>query len=240
MTTGISLVRENAEAMQPPRMLWVSFPLGRPLGRAGDAAFQHRVIAHALDLLERPTGPVLEDFPEDMGTEEVVDSAPACPVSFAVKRGESDQWVDRLLREFDSLRPWYDLSLRRRGRTTVGLSGDDMEEILPKLASWLDDTAQAMPEFVWFKRAIEDAKAWYAEALTAQPGNYPPGYGEQLLWEQTVLGDALKQYYDYFQGQPGKALFARLVASRASVGGSTGGAELLREAPAHDDSGGKT
>ena len=69
MTTGISLVRENAAAMRPPRMLWVPFPLGRPLGRAGDAEFQHRVIAHGLDLLHRPSGPVLEDYPEDMDEE---------------------------------------------------------------------------------------------------------------------------------------------------------------------------
>ena len=32
MTTGISLVRENTASMRPPRALWVSFPLGRPLG----------------------------------------------------------------------------------------------------------------------------------------------------------------------------------------------------------------
>jgi len=61
MTTGISLVRENAATMQPPRSLWVTFPLGRPLGAPNDAAFQHRVIAAALDLLTRVSGiPMLE------------------------------------------------------------------------------------------------------------------------------------------------------------------------------------
>ena len=120
MTTGISLVRENAEAMQPPRMLWVSFPLGRPLGRAGDGEFQHRVIAHALDLLSRPKGPVLEDFPEDLD-EVLPEAAPACPVSFGTRRGGSESWRDRLLREYDSLKPWYELSLRTRARTTVGM-----------------------------------------------------------------------------------------------------------------------
>jgi D-proline reductase (dithiol) PrdB len=239
MTTGISLVRENAEAMQPPRMLWVSFPLGRPLGRAGDAAFQHRVIAHALDLLHRPDGPVLEDYPEDMD-EQVAEAAPACPVSFGPKRGDTQAWCDRLLREFDSLRPWYELSMRRRGRTTVGLSADGMQEILEKLSRWLDDPSQPMPDFLWFKRAIEDAKAWYAEALTAQPGEYPPGYGERLLWEQTTLGDALKHYYEYFHSQPDMALFARLVASREAMGGSTGGAEQLRGTADRNESGDDT
>ena len=134
MTTGISLVRENAEAMRPPRMLWVPFPLGRPLGRAGDAEFQHRVIAHGLKLLHRPSGPVLEDYPEDMD-EEMTEAVPACPVSFGSNRGDEDIWRDRLLREFDSLRPWYELSLRRRERTTVGLSNNGMEKILANIAT---------------------------------------------------------------------------------------------------------
>ncbi len=32
-TTGISLVREHTEVVRPPRALWVTFELGRPLGR---------------------------------------------------------------------------------------------------------------------------------------------------------------------------------------------------------------
>ncbi|MFT5449177.1 MAG: D-proline reductase (dithiol) PrdB, partial [Gammaproteobacteria bacterium] len=79
-TTGISLVRENTASFQSPRFLWVSFPLGRPLGAPGDSAFQHRVIAHALDLLRRPSGPVLEDFDEDMPADTA--EAFVCPVSF--------------------------------------------------------------------------------------------------------------------------------------------------------------
>ena len=52
-TTGISLVREHAETMAPPRSLWVPFALGRPLGAAGAAAFQHRAIAAALAIRRR-------------------------------------------------------------------------------------------------------------------------------------------------------------------------------------------
>ena len=33
-TTLIALVRGQAEAVAPPRALWVSFPLGRPFGVA--------------------------------------------------------------------------------------------------------------------------------------------------------------------------------------------------------------
>ena len=229
MTTGISLVRENAAALRPPRMLWVSFPLGRPLGRANDAAFQHRVIDSALALLQAPSGPVLADFPEDMG-QEIAEQPPACPVSFARKREDADTWRARLLTEMDSLRPWYELSLRRRGRTTVGICESPMEESLTRLADWLDEREQPLPDLGWFKRAIEDAKAWYGEAITGQPGDYPPGHAERLLWSDTQLGAAIKEYYARFRQHPDLAIFARLVASREAVGESTGGSEALRQA----------
>ena len=64
-TTGISLVRENAEALRPPRSLWVPFPLGRPMGSPHNEGFQHKVMSAALDLLNHEHGPILEDFGED-------------------------------------------------------------------------------------------------------------------------------------------------------------------------------
>src|SRR5258708_25479843 len=58
------LVRGQIEHTHPPRALHCEFPLGRPLGRPSDPAVQHRVLRAAFALLERPAGPVLEDFPE--------------------------------------------------------------------------------------------------------------------------------------------------------------------------------
>jgi len=62
-TVTIGLVREQIVSVAPPRGLWCDFPLGRSLGRPGDAEFQHRVLAHAFSLLGAE-GPVLEEFPE--------------------------------------------------------------------------------------------------------------------------------------------------------------------------------
>jgi hypothetical protein len=69
----------------PPRALWVSFEMGRPVGVPGDAAFQTRVLLAALKLLEADAGPLLEDFPEDAPVSDTPVSALACPVSFAGK-----------------------------------------------------------------------------------------------------------------------------------------------------------
>jgi D-proline reductase (dithiol) PrdB len=228
MTTGISLVRENTESMQPPRMLWVSFPLGHPLGKPGDAEFQHKVIGHALALLERPTGPVLEDFPLDVPHVDI-EQAPACPISFARPTVDDSTWQARLANELLLFRPWYDLGRRRRGRTTVGASDSSIDDILNRLAQWLDHPEGSLPDLKWFKYAIEDAKAYYSEALTAQPGDYPAGHVQKQFWNETVLGEGIKRYYEYFKSDPKLETFARLVATREAIGGSTGGDDMIHQ-----------
>lgn len=62
-TVALQFLRFVAEAVRPPRALLMPYPHGYPLGRPNAPDLQHRVIAAALALLERPgPGPVLEDF----------------------------------------------------------------------------------------------------------------------------------------------------------------------------------
>ena len=218
MTTGISLVRENAASLQPPRTLWVSFPLGRPLGVPGDPAFQHRVINAGLDLLSRSNGPVLEDFPEDAPQADA-EEAPACPVSFGT---DETTWQGRLNAELSSLAPWYQIGLRRRdGRTLVGVCNSDIPEIIKRFAEDLD--ADHLPtDLRWFKAAIEDAKSYYLEALTAQPGTYDAKQTYATLWHETQLGAALRQFHDGFLADAKLEGFARIVLPREAVAEDTG------------------
>ena len=196
-TTGISLVRENTEALRPPRFLWTTFPLGRPMGTPGDAPFQRRVILAALDLLNRKSGPVLEDYPEDAPTVEIEDH-PACPVSFARPSADVSTWDARLRNELLQMKPWYDLSRHRRGRTTVGVAKVPIDELAPRLAK------------------LEDLKAYYREALTAQPGTYDFAEIERTLWDETELGRAMRALDDLFAADPRLAQARRIIASRAA------------------------
>lgn len=221
MTTGIALVRENAEAMQPPRMLWVSFPLGRPLGKPGDAAFQKRVMLSALDLLQRKRGPVLENFPEDAPAV-AEEFASACPVNLAKQVSDGVTWQTRLAEEFRELSPWYDLSLRRRGRTTVGVSKTSVDAILKTLGELTDNPGQTLPELPWLKFAIEDAKAFYQESMTAQPGQYTTASIERWLWDESTLGAMMRLLYDRFSEDAALRTFTRILAPRSAVGGTTG------------------
>jgi hypothetical protein len=61
-TASISLVRRFTELLRPPRAFWVPFPFARPLGAPRNEAVQRLVLLSALELLERPKGPVLEDL----------------------------------------------------------------------------------------------------------------------------------------------------------------------------------
>jgi hypothetical protein len=52
-TTSISLVREHTEVIRPPRALWVTFELARPLGAPDDAALQPIFAASADPAIKR-------------------------------------------------------------------------------------------------------------------------------------------------------------------------------------------
>ena len=99
--------------------------LGRPLGVPDDAAFQRRVLKAALDVLAEPKGPVIVDYPEEapevVQTEEETEGW-VCPISFGKPDGE-ETLADLLAREIQQMRVWYDESLKKDGRTTVGVSG---------------------------------------------------------------------------------------------------------------------
>ena len=207
--------------MRPPRSLWVSFSLGRPLGVPNDAQFQHRVIAAALNLLERDRGPILEDYPVN-APEVSRETVPACPVSFP-KADNSSNWQSRLAGELSSLKPWYELGRRRRGGRTLACVSDlSIEENLHKLGEYLDLNRLPINELHWFKQAIEDAKVFYLEAMTAQPGNHDQMQVDQTLWRETQLGAGLFLFYKGFRAHPTLHPFARLILPRTAVRGTTG------------------
>jgi hypothetical protein len=167
----------------------------------GDADFQTGVLRAALQLLEAPSGPVLMDFPEDAPP--VADDATplACRVSFAPQLEElsaADLMRAALQREIGQLRTWYDLAVRTRGRTTVGVSRLTPEEMGTFIGAFLDGHTPPIPRSdipiaALFRFAVEDLKAYYCEAITAQPGQ--KAAGSQTLadwfWRETAAGRVL-------------------------------------------------
>jgi hypothetical protein len=160
-TTQISLIRLHTEIIRPPRALWVPFELGRPLGVPNDPGFQRRVLTAALKLLEAPGGPVLEDFPEDAPVSGDQITTLSCPVSFTREETdltEAEQLCSALKREMASLRPWYDVSVGKRGRTTVGVSKLEPDTIADFICSFLKDGVPENPRCLKTRARISPSR----------------------------------------------------------------------------------
>jgi hypothetical protein len=203
-TTQISLVREHSEAIRPPRVLWVPFMMGRPLGAPNEPAFQRRVLAAALQLLDAPSGPVLRDFeleaPQSSGEAE---SGAACPVHFnrpASMPGAADALARRLEQEIGQLRPWHDLAVRRRSASTSGISGLSPEEAGAFVAALAGGPAAFnyrphQPLGLSLKQACDDLRAFYEEAAGAQPGGLSAQAMEEWFYHGTVMGEILARLW---------------------------------------------
>lgn len=187
-------MREHTAAINPPRALWVPFILGRPFGAPGNAAFQRRVLLAALRLLEIPVGPVLADYPEDapQPAEEALEGV-ACPVSFGRAAEENDLGA-LVAREIEEIAPWHDLAMKRRGRTTVGVSGVDIEEAARIVAAYLNaaprPTFDGMSAGETLKVVCEDIRAYYFEAAAARPGELNAIAIQRWFWHDTAAGRA--------------------------------------------------
>ena len=201
-TTQISLIRNHTERIKPPRALWVPFDLGRPIGAPGQPAFQTRVVRAALALLERPSGPVLEDFPDDEPEGAPSDMPLACPVSFAAQVAELDA-EGKLLRAFqdevEGLRNWYDIAVEKRGRTTADTTGLTPEAVAEFIAAFArgeepDNPLVDVSLGMALKMASEDLKAYYNESVTAQPGRTTDSISlANWFWGETAAARVLNE-----------------------------------------------
>ncbi len=195
-TTQISLVREHTAALRAPRALWVPFILGRPFGVPNDAAFQRRVLLAALRLLDAPNthGPLLEDFTEEAPqTAAVADEAAfACPVSFS-RNAQPLSDREALLQEIDELASWHRVARERRGRTTAVLSGLSAAQAAVYLVDFIENNETPLyraelARGLSLRLACEDIKAYYLEAVNAQPGRQAAQQAHAWFWRDTVAG----------------------------------------------------
>ncbi len=184
------------------------FELGRPLGAPHEPEFQLDVLRATLRLLERPSGPVLEDYPHDAPASEGGEPW-ACPVALpppGPAATEADALREALLNEVSLLQPWHDEATRTLRRSAVGLSGlgvDAIEEMAAFLAAFAagespappDGASEEMPSLLRY--LSDDLKAFYLEAATAQPRSVATSTElSEWLFHQTMLGDLLYRLRD--------------------------------------------
>lgn len=222
-TVCISLVREQTEKVNPPRALWVPFPLGRPVGVPGDADFQKDVMRAAFALLDTATEATIEDYPVD-ATDVAGPEQWACPLNLTAP--VDDSLAGRMTAEVGRLKPWAAETRRRRGRTTFGLSGaapDQIDEAVAALAAVAEtgdlDTTPAgdvewsheMPFLL--RHLADDVRSVYHEAIASQPGETPPNHDalNEWIFGETALGEVLLTIADHLSAAADENPFAPLI-----------------------------
>ena len=202
VTVCIAMVREHAEKVKPPRALFVPYPFGFALGKPNDPKLQHRIVAAAFELVDKPQGPALEDFPED----EVPDNLPQ---SSGVARSSARDTNDAA-DEIAGLRSFYERWVDEHdGRTAVGLSGVPQRR-WRGLVRFLEAYTRgedvdmkerpahvALPQFIRY--CIDDLKAFYYEARMVQkPAMSEPDL-HTWFWGETVMGQLIPAVGEHMQ-----------------------------------------
>lgn len=194
VTVSLAMVREHVEKVKPPRALFVPYPFGFALGKPNDADLQHRVIAAAFELLDKPQGPVLSDFPE----EEIPDMLPQS--SGVARRG--DRPTADAADEIAGLRAFYERWVDEHdGRTAVGLSGVPQRRwrgLVRFLEAYMrGETVDmkerpadvSLPQFIRY--CVDDLKAFYYEARMAQKPAVSEPDLHNWFWGETVIGQLI-------------------------------------------------
>jgi hypothetical protein len=189
-TVAFGSIRSHIAGVAPPRGLFCDFPLGRPLGRPADPAFQHRVLAQAFELLESATGPTLVEFPESIVDDEQVTLA--CPLP---PRFDPDEHpaVD----EARALRPAFDRATARYGnRAGTGrvVALDDIPAAVEAFARvaegtpWKQAGIPGVPA-----RVAQDIRGYYETAALALADHTPAAW-EAARWflDATQTGRTLR------------------------------------------------
>jgi hypothetical protein len=190
-TTGIVLIEEHAQRVKPPRMLAVPFFFGNALGEADDAEYQHKVLQHTFNLLDRNEGPVLESLPDDM--------IPDIIMQGSETTNESEEKGLNVANELTALRAYYEQWIKAHNdRTAVGLSTIPQRRfrgIVRFLEGYISGEETDMkerpaeftiPQFVRY--CVDDLKAFYYEARMVQRPDGADREIHEWFWSESAMG----------------------------------------------------
>lgn len=186
-TVALGIVEQQLVSTGPPRGLFVDFPLGRPLGKPGDADFQRRVIDHAFSLLAA-TEPVVETFDEAIVDQGEVLSCALPPTD--------DPDAHPAVAEARGLRAAYNRTVARHdGRlgTYRTIGPDDVPAAIESFVRvaegtpWKEAGIPGIPA-----RVTMDIRGYY-EAAAMSLTDHTPGAFEATRWflRETEAGKAI-------------------------------------------------
>jgi hypothetical protein len=201
-TVAISLVREHAAAVKPPRAVWVPFPFGLPFGYPGNAVEQQAVLDLAFSTLDAPRGPVLIDFVRDASTS----TEAGAPLQASdVPLDPATAGLD-FAAEVSQIRRYWEEHYAATGRTAVGLTQVPpvrFRGIVRFLEAFRDDQTADFADrpadldrLLFVRLCVEDLRVMYAEArMQTHPHESSPERQRWLLG-RTALGAFLRSLRD--------------------------------------------
>lgn len=197
-TVSLISTRQQAETIGPPRGLHCAFPLGRPLGRPDDAAFQRRVLDAAFALLSRSDAPFIEDFPEEI--EDQAEAPLACPLP-----PRHDAAEHPAIDEVRGLRPAYERTRERFGSTQVGrvVDADALPEAMRALVAVAEGERWDAVDVVGgdLPTLLMDLRAYYEEAALGLSEHVPAArQAESWYFRKTRGGELVHAVYDRLKG----------------------------------------
>ena len=194
-TVLVGFVKEHIAAIQPPRALWLDFPMGRPLGKPNDPEYQKKIIRSAFDLFNERSGPVLKDFPDIIPVKDGR-MGYALPVELVLKKneiGDINKLVKEVNDEINSLKKDYEIAISGRKRTTVGASEMQISEFTNYISEFVRGNIPPSPRkgigpIPQLKLVVEDLQAFYTETITYRDKVDDFEYLGTWFWEKTKAG----------------------------------------------------
>jgi len=208
-TVGVFPTAHIPERMGPPRALVARFPLGRPLGRPDDQAFQTAVLLAAFDLLRARSGPVMATFP-DVIVDEAATSL-SCPVP-----PRHDPSLPAAVDEALALRPAV---ARASGRGIVVADPDSVADVLAgfdRVAGGVHWKEAGLPrDILGAARAVLGYYQQAAQGLS----DHVPGARQAETWyvQDTAAGATMRSARDQLrqQGAPRPLWYYLLPATQS-------------------------
>ena len=200
-TVAIGSIRAQIYGTAPPRGLFCDFPLGRPLGVPGDAAFQRRVMETAFGLLDR-CEPVVEDY--EITIDDADSEVLMCPLP-----ARMDPDAHPAIDEAHGLRPAYDRAVAKYGNRAGAVRLLDADAIPDAIQSFIR-VAEGQP---WKQAGIpgvparvsQDIRGYYEMAAMEIADHTPAAWaGYRWFRDQTKTGEVIGKARDAMRASGAK------------------------------------
>ena len=191
------MIEEHAKKVKPPRMLAVPFNFGKALGKPSDPKFQQTVLDATFRLLERASGPVLEQFESDLGPDATI-------VQASEVANQTVLTKQALTEEIHKLKYHYEEWLRKNeNRTAFGLSGikwENLDQITGFLHRYVDEgqadieiRPQSCSLANFIRYCVDDVKSFYYESMMIQRPDDKDHEIHDWFWSNTVAAALVKE-----------------------------------------------